>query len=75
MKHCICALKNNKTLHDEAELTLYTAEKYRKLTGIKTGFYSNHNFKPEGDAINIHKFLVDHLPAETLKELIKILNH
>ena len=65
VKHSILALKGNKTCHDVAELTLMTVEHYREnlppINLIKPNY--------EGDAANVHLFLTEHLPEETLKEL------
>jgi hypothetical protein len=72
MKHCICVLKDNKTPHDEAELSLTTVLAYQE----KHPLVPMNLIKPDysGDAINIGNFLYDHLPPETLKELKNLLN-
>ena len=72
MKHLICALKGNKTIHDSAELTLYTVEEYNKLMN-GTVILDKSNYNPKGDAVNINMFLTEHLPDETLVELKKLL--
>lgn len=70
MKHIICALKGAKTIQDEAELTLYTVERYKEKTNNKFPVIINHR----GDAKNIHHFLTEHLPEETLAGLKTLLS-
>ena len=69
-KHCISALKSNKTIHDEAELSLLTEETYNNLPG-------NYGIKAKpdylSDAANVYFFLTEHLPEQTLVELKRLL--
>ena len=70
MKHCIIALKASKTPHDVAELSLYTFESFAEKINSHSIFQIPQY---ENDAINIHLFLTEHLPDETLIELKKLL--